>query len=310
MNPTAMKTTASFHGIIPPMVTPLVARDQLDQAGLERLVEHLIAGGVCGLFLLGTTGEGPSLGYAVRRELISRTCRQVADRVAVLVGITDTSFTESVAIARHAAEAGADAVVLAPPYYLPPAQPELLEYLQRLVSELPLPLFLYNIPSLTKVTFEPDTVRRAMDEPRIIGLKDSSGSMIYFHKLCGLLHYRSDWSLLMGLEELLCEAIAAGAHGGVCGGANVFPRLYVSLYEAAIAHDQDAIRCLHERVMHVTQSLYQVGRHPSAIIKGIKCALSCLGICDDFMADPFRRFRAEERARIAIALKELAEQGI
>jgi 4-hydroxy-tetrahydrodipicolinate synthase len=74
------------------MVTPLLDRDTLDEAGLERLVEHILTGGVHGLFILGTTGEAPSLSYRLRCDLIDRVCRQVADRVPVLVGITDTSL--------------------------------------------------------------------------------------------------------------------------------------------------------------------------------------------------------------------------
>src|SRR5215475_1066608 len=159
-------------GIIPPIVTPLHDRDKLDVGGLERLTERIVSGGVSGLFLLGTTGEGASLSYRLRREFIERTCRQVNKRVSILVNITDTSFVESINLARHAADSGAQALVVAPPYYLPAGQPELQEYLAHLVAELPLPLFLYNMPSLTKVPYELETLRRAMDEPRIIGLKD------------------------------------------------------------------------------------------------------------------------------------------
>jgi len=173
------------------------------------------------------------------------------------------------------------------------------------VSELPLPLFLYNMPALTKVAFEVETVRRAMDEPRIIGLKDSSGNMLYFHRLVGLLAHRPDWPLLMGPEELLLDAIIAGGHGGVSGGANLFPRLYVGLYEAARAGNLARARELHAAVMRVSNSLYRIGRHASAIIKGIKCALSCLGVCDDFLAEPFHRFRAEERAQVERHLAQL-----
>ncbi|MGC3966100.1 MAG: dihydrodipicolinate synthase family protein [Pirellulales bacterium] len=81
------------------MITPLVDRDELDVPGLERLIEHLIGGGVSGIFLLGTTGEAPSLGYRLRRELVERACKLAAGRVPVLVGITDTAFVESVALA-------------------------------------------------------------------------------------------------------------------------------------------------------------------------------------------------------------------
>ena len=296
-------------GIVPPVVTPLRDRDTLDGPSLERLIEHILAGGVSGLFILGTTGEGPSLSYRLRKEFIEHACRQVRGRVPVLVGITDTAFVESVNVARWSADAGADAVVLAPPYYLPEGQPELQEYLDHLVPELPLPLFLYNMPALTKVSFELETIRRAMDNPHIIGLKDSSGNMTYFHRAAGLLKHRPDWSLLMGPEELLADAVFAGGHGGVNGGANVFPRLYVDLFLAAKAGNTARVRELHARVMRISDNLYRIGRHPSAIIKGIKCALSLLGVCDDFMAEPFHRFREPERAKVRELLKELNLQA-
>ena len=222
-----------LQGIVPPLITPLKGRDELDVAGLEKLIEHILAGGISGIFILGTTGEGPSLSYRLRRELIERVCKQVNRRVPVLVGITDTAFAESVNVARAAADFGADAAVVAPPYYLPEAQPELQEYLDHLVPELPLPLYIYNMPALTKVHFELETVRRAMDNPRIIGLKDSSGDLNYFKAAAELIKQnRPDWPLLVGPEEKLFDALQLGGHGGVSGGANLFPKLYVKLCEA------------------------------------------------------------------------------
>ncbi|HMO63788.1 MAG TPA: dihydrodipicolinate synthase family protein [Verrucomicrobiota bacterium] len=294
-----------LSGIIPPLVTPLRGRDELDLPGLERLLEHVLAGGVHGLFILGSTGEGPGLGYALRRELITRVCAQVAGRVPVLVGITDSAFTESLAIARHAAEAGAAAVVAAPPFYFPAGQPELSEWIDHLVAALPLPLTLYNMPALTKVALAPETLRRAMDHPRIVGLKDSSGDLGYFRELVALRRQRPDWSILIGPEEKLAGSLALGGDGGVCGGANLFPRLHVELAAAFQAGDPARVDALQAQVMRVSEALYHVGSYSSAWIKGLKCALSCAGLCDDFMAEPAHRFRAPERARIAAALERL-----
>ncbi len=289
-------------GILVPLATPLRDRDRLDEEGLERLVDHVLKGGVHGLFLLGTTGEGPSLGHRLRRELVRRVTAQVAGRVPVLVAVTDTAFVESVALARHAAECGADAVVAAPPYYFPEGQPELTEYLEHLVAELPLPLVLYNMPVLTKVNFEPDTVRRALDEPRIIGMKDSSGDLEYFAAICAMARAtRPDFRVWMGPEHLLPDALARGGHGGVCGGANVAPALFVDWYAALVEGDVARAAVLEERVRALGE-IYRIGRHPSSVIKGIKCALSLLGICDDFMAEPFHRFRPPERDRVRAAL--------
>jgi 4-hydroxy-tetrahydrodipicolinate synthase len=287
------------------MVTPLRDRDTLDVAGLEKLIEHILSGGVGGLFILGTTSEGPGLSYRIRRELIKRVCHQVKNRVPVLVGITDTAFIESLHLAQYAADLGADAVVAAPPYYLPESQPELQEYLAHLVAELPLPLYLYNMPSLTKVSVELETVRWALDQPRIIGLKDSSGDLAYFKKAAEIIHARPDWTLLIGPEEKILEALALGGRGGVSGGANLFPQLYVRLVEAYRAGDLARAQALQQQVQRVSDALYHVGKYSSAIIKGIKCGLACLGICDDFMTEPFHRFRDGGREVIQARLKQI-----
>ena len=302
---TSQNLSSPMCGIIPPMVTPLKAQDELDHVGLERLIEHILSGCVHGLFILGTTGEAPSLSHRLRQEVISRTCQQVQGRVPVLVGITDTAFAESIAMADYAAEAGAQAVVLAPPYYFTAGQPELLEYLEHLVVKLPLPTFLYNMPSTTKLIFEPATIVKASTIDGVVGLKDSSGNMTYFHQLQRVLRNNQDFTLLVGPEELLAEAILLGGHGGVNGGANLYPQLYVQLYNAAIQGDLEDVKKLQQKVIHVSTTLYGVGHFSSSYIKGLKCALSIKGICNDFMAEPFHRFRSPERQRIEAILSEL-----
>lgn len=286
------------------MIAPLRGRDEIDAPGLEKLVEHILAGGVHGLFILGTSGEAPSLSYRLRRELIDRVTKQVGGRRPVLVGITDTSFVECVNLAKHAASRGAQALVLAGPYYFPPGQVELSEHLERLIPELPLPVFLYNMPQMTKVPFAIETVRRATGLPGIIGVKDSGGNLAYFDQLLALRRERPDWSFFIGPESLMAEAVRRGGNGGVNGGANFHPRLFVELYEAVKRGDEKRATELQQTVDLVGQ-IYAVGRHASAVIKGMKCACSLLGLCDDFMAEPFHRFRAPERAKVAAVLREV-----
>ena len=304
---TKPNTLSPICGIIPPMVTPLDENGQLDVAGLERLIEHILAGGVHGLFILGTTGEGPDLGYELRRELIERTCRQVDARVPVLVGVTDTSRVESLAIAQHAECCSADAVVIAPPYYLSMGQPELLDYLQGTASAMPLPVMLYNMPSCTKTSIGLDTLRHLLDHPNVIGFKDSSGQMVYFHQALRLFADHPGKTILVGPEELLAESTLLGGHGGVSGGANVFPRLYVNLYNAAKAGDLETARRLHNLVIRVTD-LYRIGQHTSSVIKGIKAALGCLNICQDSMAEPFRCFLESDREKARKVMADIQPQ--
>ena len=277
-----MNTTlpAPFRGIVPPMVTPLSGPDELDVEGLERVVEHIIAGGVHGLFILGTTGEGPSLSYKLRMELIERVCRLVAGRVAVLVGITDTSFSESVDLAHYAHDEGADAVVLAAPYYFPARQEDLLRYIQHIAAELPLPIFLYNMPSHTKLAFEVDLLKQAMQIPNIVGLKDSSGQFVYFQ------------SVQQAARAAARIHLLGRAGGDVgCDDSVRWPRrrprrrqplpaaCMLRLWEAATAGDLETTRRLHAQTIRISTSLYCVGNYGTGITKAIKAALACLGIC-------------------------------
>ena len=288
-----------FTGIIPPLATPLLDRDTLDPAGLERLIEHVLGGGVHGLFVLGTTGEGPALPMGVRRDLVERTVRQVRGRVPVLVGISDTVLADSLALARFAADTGAAAVVAAPPYYFPAGQAPLERWCRSLVADLPLPLLLYNMPEMVKVVLGAELVRRLADQPGIVGLKDSGGDLETFAGYARVVRdERPDWTLLIGPEQMLPQAHALGGHGGVCGGANVAPRLFVEL-QAALERGEEAIAAgLQQKVLALGR-LYTVGTEPGRVIVGVKGALSALGICDDTSAAWFERLDADQQGRIA-----------
>lgn len=294
-----------LQGIIPPMITPLRDMNSLDIPGLEKLVEHILSGGVQGLFILGTTGEAQSLSYELRHELIERVCRQVGKRVPVLVGISDTSLVESLHLAEKAFAEGATAVVSAPPYYYAPAQQELIDFYQGLADVLPLPLFLYNMPSHVKVKIEPVTLKAVAEHPNVIGLKDSSADMVYFHSLIQVMKDKPDFSLLVGPEELTAEAVLLGADGGVNGGANMFPSLYVKMYKAAKSRDLDTVLALQQQIMYISNSIYKIGKYGSSYLKGVKCACSLLGLCSDYMALPFQRFNAPERKRVQQILETL-----
>jgi dihydrodipicolinate synthase/N-acetylneuraminate lyase len=293
-----------LRGIVPPVATPLSGRDQLDHAALERIVERMIVDGVHGLFVLGTTGEAAAVSVRLRKELVERVSRQTAGRIPVLVGVSDTSLVEALAAAEHAASAGADAIVATTPYYLPLEQEELRDYFRALHDESPLPLYLYNMPGLTKTWISIEVVRAAMDWPNVHGLKDSSGDLAYFREIAGELHRRPDWSLLVGPEGLMVDTLALGGHGCVGGGANVFPKLFVDLYEAAMRGDSAEVERLQSQLTTLAV-IYGDGQYGACAVRGIKCALSLLNICDEQMAATFRPATAEQRAATVTALKEL-----
>src|SRR5690606_19533181 len=164
---------------------------------------HVIGGGVHGIFILGSCGEGPSLSYKLRKDLISRACQQVAGRVSVWVGMTDSSGSEADTIARYAADLGATGVVIAPPFYFPLSRDELVGFTRNRVRRAPLPVVIYNMPALTKVDYTAEAVRQLADEEKIIGIKDSSGNLDVFQSLLEAARVRADWKVLMGPENLL-----------------------------------------------------------------------------------------------------------
>ncbi|MDI1323194.1 MAG: dihydrodipicolinate synthase family protein [Algoriphagus sp.] len=289
-----MSLPSPLRGIIPPLITPLNSDSSLDVKSLERMLSHIMEGGVHGVFILGTTGESSGLSYAVKNQLIEQTCKFVAGRIPVLVGITDCSFQESLNLANLAKSSGAEAVVAAPPFYMNIGQEELSIYFKRLADEIPLPLFLYNMPSHTKIAIEHDTVVQLAKHSNIIGLKDSSGNGVYFQSLLNSLASEVDFTLTVGPEEMMAETVLMGGHGAVAGGANLFPSLYVKLYEAAVNRDFQKIQTLQKVVMEVSSGLYGFGNCKSSYLRGVKATCAFLGLSQGYLASPLYGFSDSE----------------
>lgn len=293
-----------LKGIIPPIVTPLKSDSELDEKGLKNLIDHILGGGVHGVFLLGTTGEATNLSYDLRKEFIQKACKFVDKKVPVMVGITDTCLQGSIDIANAAKDAGADALVISAPYYLPISQNEFITYLEQLIPQLPLPFMMYNMPSCTKMHMSVNTVRRAK-ELGAIGIKDSSGNLPYMLSLIEEFKDSPEFAIIAGTEIFLPETIKAGGHGAVAGGANLFPALFVELYEASVNEDIEKIEQLREKLLLIEEKIYNVGAYSSKYVKTIKCALSAMGICNDYVAMPFRKFNETKSQQIAHNLKEM-----
>ncbi|MDE6872142.1 MAG: dihydrodipicolinate synthase family protein [Bacteroidales bacterium] len=293
-----------IKGIIVPLVTPLAAQDTIDVAGTEKLVDHVLGGGVAALFILGTTGESQSLSVKTRRDFIELVCRTVDGRAPVLVGVTETSMSEAIALAQYAEACGASGVVAAAPYYYASSQADLISWFRTLADCSPLPVYLYNMPSHVKVFLELQTVIELSVHPNIAGLKDSSANMTYF---AALLHHfaGTGFALYMGPEEQMPAAVALGADGGVNGGANMFPELYVEAYVAAARGDLEAVMGLQKKIMGVSGAIYNAGDGNSSYLCGLKCALEVMGICDGYVALPYKRFDEDRKNKISELLKQL-----
>jgi dihydrodipicolinate synthase/N-acetylneuraminate lyase len=293
-----------LRGIVPPVVTPLAGRDRLDRDAFARLIERMIAGGVAGLFVLGTTGEAPALDYRLRYEVVEAAAEIIAGRVPLLAGVTDPSLTESLDLAKHSADAGAAAIVAAPPYYFPLQQRDLVRYFRVLAEESPLPLFLYNMPACVKMEISLATTAACTSLPNVCGVKDSGGNLDHFRELLKLRAERPDWTFLIGPEHLLAESVLMGGEGGVNGGANLHPQLFVDWFSAADSRNQPQVDALREQVQ-LLGKIYRQADEFMAVIRGLKCALAIAGLCEDRLCEPIEPCDAAARGRIAAIVEQL-----
>ena len=275
----------NVQGIIVPLLTPLATPETIDEAAARRLVDHVIAGGVRGIFILGSTGEGPALSGEAQRAFIRICVDAVGGRVPLLAGISGASAVDSTRLGKFAAEAGADAAVAAPPCYLPPDEDEQVAFYRYLAKEVPLPLFVYNMPSLTRVSLQLSALERILAIPGVAGYKDSSGDLAAFRAVLEHFGSRPDLSLLVGPDELTGEAVMLGADGGVNGGANLNPRLFADLYEAAERKDAAKVAELQARVLEQGK-LYGTPVTTPGVIRAMKREAARMGLCRNVLAVP------------------------
>ncbi len=288
------------------MVTPLDAKRRLDKKGTKNMVNHLLKGGVDGIFLLGTTGEGPHLSYAIREELVKTVCGLVKGRVPVLVGITETDMDDAVAFAARCKAYGASAVVAAPPYYFKLTQAECVAWFTEMADRLPLPLVIYDMPAHTDTVIEPATIAKLAAHLNIIAMKDSSSVIALFNKFrVALEPFAEKFSLFMGPDEAMGEAVLMGADGGVCTGANLWPAQFKAMYLAAKAGEIENVRWLQRFTTMSSYLLYGLGQGQIGFLKGVKCALAEMGLIQNVLASPFSPFTGRERAKVKAALKRL-----
>lgn len=300
-----------FEGVITPMVTPLIDRENIDFKGLEKLLDHLINGGVSGVFLMGTTGEGTSISPRMRKDLIKYSIEYVKGRVPVFVSIADCCIEESLNMARYAKECGVTYLVSALPFYLGLTQKEIIDYYTTIADNVPLPLFLYNIPAQTKLMISVEAVKTLAKHPNIIGMKDSSGNGTYFNTLLAEIKAEyPNFTILVGPDEMLASTMAMGGNGGVNSGSNLFPELYVNLFKACKAKDTERILKLQKLVMKVSTEIYSVDKSSVSFLKGLKAALFTEGLITDYICEPLQKVNNADLETIRKNVTELKQQII
>jgi 4-hydroxy-tetrahydrodipicolinate synthase len=280
--------TIRLTGIIPPVLSPLTPEEEVDQPAVKRFVDFLIAGGVHGLFILGSMGEGPYLRAAVRRELAEVTVAAAAGRLPILAGVLESSTARVVEELRRLAVPGISAYVVTTPYYYGGfSAGELREHFRRVADATDRPILAYNIPQNTHVSMKADLMLQLADLPHVIGVKDSSGDWLEVQLLL-LKQRRPEFRVFQGNQIYSGVSLLAGADGLVPGHANVCPDLLVGMYEAAQRKDAAAVWAGQARL---NELLRLRGRAP---IHTYKVLAQALGLMGDTVATPLPRLGVEE----------------
>ena len=228
-----------LRGIYSALITPFDENENIDEHGLETLLEWSIGKGLNGVFIVSSTGESWALSFEEKVRLFRHTVAIVNKRIAVIAGVGVPSTREAVRLTEAAQAAGADSVCAVPPSFIRPTQDELIRHYGAIAEATTLPLLLYNIPMLAGNVLEPPAVRTLAERyDHIQGMKDSSGDLTLLNNL--LVWRRSDFSVLTGIDTLLLPGLLAGSQGAILGSANVCPELsleIVRLFDAG-QHDR------------------------------------------------------------------------
>ena len=296
------KDLKGLHGVVPPVVTPLHADFSVDYASFTRVIEHLISGGVHGLFFLGSTSEVVFHDEATRDRILEHAVAVVAGRLPVLAGVVDPTTDRVIGHARRAAAAGVDGVVVTAPFYTRTSAAETVEHFRYVADGSPVPVIAYDLPVCVHSKLSRETVTTLAREGAIVGLKDSSGDGGGLRYVISDMSDRPDFFCMTGGELDVDGALLMGAHGVVPGLGNVDPGGYVRLYQAARQGNWAVARAEQARLCRLFEIVWCGVPRTSAGASGVggfKTAMRAMGIiATNTMARPQRSLNVEESARV------------
>ena len=280
----------TFRGVFPALTTPFRSDLSLDVEGIGRLTETVIGDGVHGVVVNGCTGESWSLAADERATLFRGAVEAARGRVRVVAGCSGQTAAETLAKIRQAADAGCTCAMVSPPWYIMPGPDEILEHYRKILAATPLPVLLYNIPRRTGVSLTADIVDRLADDPKVVGIKESS-------KDWGLLssvirRTRDRISVFAGYASFFgLAALCEGAVGYIDSGTPVFGAKSLAFHDAATSGDLETARASQADMERMLAAYFGLGTFPASI----KAALDLLGRPGGPTRDPIRPLDPAQR---------------
>ncbi|CAB3729487.1 4-hydroxy-tetrahydrodipicolinate synthase [Paraburkholderia phenoliruptrix] len=289
--------SVTFKGIVPALITPMTADEEIDEAGLRTLVDRLIDAGVHGLFVLGTNGEFIALNEAEKLRVARIAVDQARGRVPVIAGTGAYATREVIALNHKMQDVGVDAVSVITPYFNGATQQELFTHYERIATGTSLPVMLYTIPAKAGITLNVDTVRRLAEIPNIRGIKDSGGD---FDRLLQLINLRrDDFAVFTGTDSMILWTLIAGGDGAVAATTNAVPGVVMSIWNNFHAGEIDAARRAQES-LRALRDAFALGTLPVVL----KTAATMLGMPAGPARAPAQPLDDAARGRLAKALAQ------
>ena len=283
-------------GSLVAIVTPMHADGRLDFERLRNLIDFHVAEGSDGIVVVGTTGESPTVDMDEHFEVIRVTVEHAAGRIPVIAGTGGNSTSEAIELGQYAAKVGADAHLSVVPYYNKPTQEGLYQHFRVIAEAVDLPMVLYNVPGRTVADMSNDTIMRLTEVPRIIGIKDATGSI---DRLCDLVERAPEgFALYTGDDMTTAAFLLLGGHGAISVTANVAPRLMHDMCTAARAGDGLRARELNARLLKLHRDLFcEANPIP------VKWAVSRMGLIEDGIRLPLTPLSPQCHERVELAMR-------
>ncbi len=288
-----------LRGIIPPVVTPMTADQDVDLPGLRKHIDLMLAKGVHGIFVLGTTGEFYALDDYEKQSIVADAIKHVGKRSPVYAGTGAETTREVIRVTKMAEKEGAAGVSVITPYFIKPNQAELFDHFRRVAESTSLPVVLYNNPATCGgVSIDPETAAKLAEIPNIIGIKDSSGDL---QNTIEIIRQTppNKFSVLNGRDTLILAALQAGAHGAIPASCNIAPDLCVGIYESFVKGDIEAAKTFQSR-LHGVRMAMSLGTGNSAV----KEAMALLGRSAGPMRAPVMPFGDSQKAKLKAILEK------
>jgi dihydrodipicolinate synthase/N-acetylneuraminate lyase len=298
-----MKLSKKISGVIVPMVTPFTASGRIDEQMAERLINYLIEGGTSP-FILGTTGESASISYPQRLLLVKTVVKVTSGRTKTFAGISSNSLETSIAAAKNYFDEGIDVVVAHPPCYYPIDADQMLHYFEKLADNLPGPLILYNITSVTHCSIPLTVVDKLSHHKKILGIKDSERDEKRLDESLKMWSDRDDFVHLVGWGVKIAYGLLNGSKGIVPSTGNIVPQLYRELYDAVHNGDRDQVKKLQVILDNISR-FYQKDRNLGQSLVALKVILNELGLCQKNVLPPLLKLSKQDEKKIVDRFYEL-----